>query len=193
MLAAHGVGAGDRVALLTRNRIEFFELLFGCAKTRRDPGAAQLADAAGRARRADRRCRARAALPRRRRGRAPRPRSRRRCRRSISTGDYEAMLAAAPEIRAARALWPAGDDLVPALHVGHDRPAQGRDLHLPDGGREPRQYRRQHRPRRRPTRRSSFLPIFHTAGINLHALPTLIAGGRVIVMDGVRCRGADVA
>ena len=30
----------------------------------------------------------------------------------------------------------------------------------------------------------SFLPIFHTAGINLHALPTLIAGGRVIVMDG---------
>ena len=30
----------------------------------------------------------------------------------------------------------------------------------------------------------AFLPIFHTAGINLHALPTLIAGGRVIVMDG---------
>jgi fatty-acyl-CoA synthase len=31
---------------------------------------------------------------------------------------------------------------------------------------------------------ASFLPVFHTAGINLHALPTLIAGGRVIVMDG---------
>jgi fatty-acyl-CoA synthase len=29
-----------------------------------------------------------------------------------------------------------------------------------------------------------FLPIFHTAGINLHALPTLIAGGRVIVLGG---------
>lgn len=28
-----------------------------------------------------------------------------------------------------------------------------------------------------------FLPLFHTAGINLHALPTLIAGGRVIVLD----------
>jgi fatty-acyl-CoA synthase len=27
-----GVGAGDRVAILCRNRIEFFELLFGCAK-----------------------------------------------------------------------------------------------------------------------------------------------------------------
>ena len=31
---------------------------------------------------------------------------------------------------------------------------------------------------------ASFLPFFHTAGINLHALPTLIAGGRVIVLDG---------
>ncbi len=29
-----------------------------------------------------------------------------------------------------------------------------------------------------------FLPLFHTAGINLHALPTLIAGGRVIILDG---------
>jgi fatty-acyl-CoA synthase len=33
-------------------------------------------------------------------------------------------------------------------------------------------------------RTASFLPFFHTAGINLHALPTLIAGGRVIVLDG---------
>jgi fatty-acyl-CoA synthase len=32
LLAARGVGRGDRVAILTRNRIEFFELLFGCAK-----------------------------------------------------------------------------------------------------------------------------------------------------------------
>ena len=29
-----------------------------------------------------------------------------------------------------------------------------------------------------------FLPLFHTAGINLHALPTLMAGGRVIILDG---------
>jgi fatty-acyl-CoA synthase len=27
-----------------------------------------------------------------------------------------------------------------------------------------------------------FLPLFHTAGINLHALPTLMAGGRLIVL-----------
>ena len=32
LLAARGVAKGDRVAILTRNRIEFFELLFGCAK-----------------------------------------------------------------------------------------------------------------------------------------------------------------
>lgn len=30
----------------------------------------------------------------------------------------------------------------------------------------------------------NFLPLFHTAGINLHTLPTLIAGGRVLVMEG---------
>jgi fatty-acyl-CoA synthase len=30
----------------------------------------------------------------------------------------------------------------------------------------------------------NFLPLFHTAGINLHTLPTLIAGGRVIVLPG---------
>jgi fatty-acyl-CoA synthase len=29
-----------------------------------------------------------------------------------------------------------------------------------------------------------FLPLFHTAGINLHALPTLFAGGRVLLLDG---------
>src|SRR5688500_15114522 len=32
LMAARGVGAGDRVAILCRNRIEFFEVLFGCAK-----------------------------------------------------------------------------------------------------------------------------------------------------------------
>ncbi|HEV2079716.1 MAG TPA: AMP-binding protein [Allosphingosinicella sp.] len=29
----------------------------------------------------------------------------------------------------------------------------------------------------------NFLPLFHTAGINLHSLPTLIAGGRVLVLE----------
>ena len=30
----------------------------------------------------------------------------------------------------------------------------------------------------------NFLPLFHTAGINLHTLPVLLAGGRVLVMPG---------
>ena len=183
LLAARGVGAGDRVAILTRNRIEFFELLFGCAKLGAilvplnwrmppaeldgliaDAAPALLFHGAGEAAAA-------AALA------APPP--------AIDLdGDYEALLAAAAPARLARARWPAGGDLVSALHVGHDRPAQGRDLHLPDGARELRQYRRARSASPRPTPPSSFLPIFHTAGINLHALPTLIAGGRVIVMDG---------
>ncbi|HEY0112184.1 MAG TPA: AMP-binding protein [Allosphingosinicella sp.] len=29
----------------------------------------------------------------------------------------------------------------------------------------------------------NFLPLFHTAGINLHSLPTLLQGGRVIVLE----------
>jgi len=32
VLAAHGVGREDRVAILCRNRIEFFEIMFACAK-----------------------------------------------------------------------------------------------------------------------------------------------------------------
>ncbi|MDQ4086695.1 MAG: AMP-binding protein, partial [Pseudomonadota bacterium] len=32
LMRRRGVRAGDRVAILCRNRIEFFELLFGCAK-----------------------------------------------------------------------------------------------------------------------------------------------------------------
>ena len=32
MLEARGVGEGDRVAIMCRNRIAFFELLFACAK-----------------------------------------------------------------------------------------------------------------------------------------------------------------
>ena len=59
--------------------------------------------------------------------------------------DYEARLAAAPDHQG-RPQWPSAGDLVPALHVGDDRAAQGRDLHLPHGARELRQYRRGDRP-----------------------------------------------
>ena len=32
LLAADGIDAGDRIAILCRNRVEFFEILFACAK-----------------------------------------------------------------------------------------------------------------------------------------------------------------
>ena len=145
------------MAMLTRNRIEFFEILFGCAKLgailvplnwRMPPAELDglIADcrAGPAASTAPARRRPRAALA------APPP--------AIDfDGDYEALLAAAPA-RRWRAPLAGGGDLVSALHVGNDRAAQGRDLHLPDGARELRQYRRRDRPRLEPTRRASFLP-----------------------------------
>ena len=181
LLAARGIGAGDRVAVLTRNRIEFFELLFGCAKRgailvplnwRMPPaeldgliadaepallfhGAGEAGAAAGLAR----------ALP------------------AIDfDGDYEAALAAAAP-SPSRPRWPAGESWYLLYTSGTTGRPKGViytyrmalanyvnigaciDLGPDDVT-------------------VSFLPVFHTAGINLHALPTLIAGGRVIVMDG---------
>jgi len=181
VMAARGVAEGDRVAILTRNRIEFFEILFGCAKLgailvplnwRMPPAELDglIADAApvllfhGEIEAA-----AAAALA------APPP--------AIDLDrDYEALLAAASPAPA-RQTWPADGiwyliytsgttgrpkgviytfrmALANHVNIGGAIGLSGRDTNL------------------------TFLPIFHTAGINLHALPTLFAGGRVIVMDG---------
>jgi fatty-acyl-CoA synthase len=180
MMASLGVGEGDRVAILSRNRIEFFEILFGCAKLGailvplnwRMP-AAELdglvadaapsllihgADEAGVA------------------GALPVP-----GRIDLDAG-YEERLAAAP-VRRWRVRWPADGiwyliytsgttgrpkgviytfrmALANYVNIGGAIRLTGADTTL------------------------AFLPVFHTAGINLHALPTLIAGGRVVVMDG---------
>jgi fatty-acyl-CoA synthase len=180
-MAERGVGAGDRVALLSRNRIEFFELLFGCAKLGAilvplnwrmppaeldgliaDSQPALLVHGALEAAAA--------------RGLASAPPA------LDLDGDYENLLAAAPAGRW-RARWPAGATwyliytsgttgrpkgviysfrmaLANHLNIGGAIGLVATDTSL------------------------AFLPIFHTAGINLHALPTLFAGGRVIVMDG---------
>jgi fatty-acyl-CoA synthase len=181
LIAAQGVGAGDRVAVLTRNRIEFFELLFGCARLGAilvplnwrmppaeldgliaDSGPSLLLHGAGEA------AAARALA-------SPPP--------AIDLDrDYVGLLAAAPE-RDWRGRWPAGSiwyllytsgttgrpkgviytfgmALANYVNIGGAIRLASTDTSL------------------------SFLPIFHTAGINLHALPTLIAGGRIIVTDG---------
>jgi fatty-acyl-CoA synthase len=181
LMAGQGVGAGDRVAVLARNRLEFFELLFGCAKLgavlvplnwRMPPAELDglIADAepallfhgASEAEAA----RALAAPP---------P--------AVDFDrDYEALLAAVPA-RRWRARWPAASTWYLIYTSGTTGRPKGVIYtfrmalanHVNIGG---------------AIRLAStdttltFLPFFHTAGINLHALPTLIAGGRVIVMEG---------
>jgi fatty-acyl-CoA synthase len=179
LMAQQGVAEGDRVAILCRNRIEFFETLFGCAKLGailvplnwRMPAAelsllladcepklllfgkeeAELADRLGGSMQmlSLEAC-ARAA------GKLPRGLSRNLARRA---------------------------DLVPALHVrNHGQPkgviynyrmAMANYLNIGTAV-----------DIASTDTTACFLPIFHTAGINLHALPTLIAGGRVIVLGG---------
>jgi fatty-acyl-CoA synthase len=180
-MAARGIRPGDRVAVLTRNRIGFFELLFGCAKLgailvplnwRMPPaeldgliadaepallfhGAGEAAAAADLG----------AALP------------------AIDfDGDYEALLAEATPMPG-RTLWPAegvwyllytsGTTGRPKGVVYTYRMAIANHVNIGSCI-----------DLRSTDTTVTFLPVFHTAGINLHALPTLIAGGRVIVMDG---------
>jgi len=181
LMAARGVGEGDRVAILCRNRTAFFELLFACAKAgailvplnwrmppaELDPLIADCSptllvfgaeDEAA--------VRALAAAP---------P--------AIGLDeDYEALLAGAAPTPA-RSHWP-GDGIWYLLYTSGTtgRPkgviytyrmalanyvniASAIDLSSADTT-------------------ANFLPLFHTAGINLHALPTLIQGGRVLVLEG---------
>ncbi len=179
LLAARGVGAGDRVAVLCRQRIAFFELLFGCAKLGailvplnwRMPAAElgpliadaeprllfhDAVDAAAVAALAD-------APP------------------AIDLdGDYETLVSSADGL-AGRAQWPADGiwyllytsgttgrpkgviytyrmALANLVNIGTAIGLTSRDTSV------------------------AFLPNFHTAGINLHALPTLFVGGRVLLM-----------
>lgn len=180
-MAARGVGKGDRVAVLCRNRIAFFELLFGCAKlgavlvplnwrmpaSELDGLIADCAPALLFHGAEDATTVARLA--------APPP--------AIGLDeDYEAALAAATPNRS-RPLWPtratwyllytSGTTGRPKgviytyrmafanyVSIGAATGLSGADTTV------------------------SFLPNFHTAGINLHALPVLIAGGRVILLEG---------
>jgi fatty-acyl-CoA synthase len=181
LMNARGIAAGDRVAILCRNRIEFFEILFGCAKLgailvplnwRMPPAELDqlIADAepsllfVGREDEdaADRLARK---LP------------------GIALDrDYERLIAEAPaDSRPARrqrgdiwyllytsgttghpkgVIYTFGMALANYVNIGSAIGLSAADT------------------------TANFLPLFHTAGINLHSLPTLIAGGRVIVVPG---------
>ena len=175
-MAAAGVSEGDRVAILCRNRIAFFEALFGCAKIGailvplnwRMPAAEldQLIDDC-----------------------APK---------LLLHGAEDASLAAQlrqpprsigleepfdAELQSFRSTWPgeqvwyllytSGTTGRPKGVIYNYRMAVANYVNIGTaidlGARDTT---------------ACFLPLFHTAGINLHALPTLMAGGRVIILDG---------
>lgn len=180
MLAARRIGKGDRVAILCRNRIEFFEALFGCAKLgavlvplnwRMPPAELDglIADCAPTlllygASDAETVARLAAAPP------------------ALGLDEqYEAALAAAEAYRG-RPQWHAADSwyllytsgttgrpkgviytyrmaIANYVNIGSATGLRSTDTTV------------------------SFLPNFHTAGINLHALPVLIAGGRVVLLE----------
>ncbi|MBC7767742.1 MAG: AMP-binding protein [Phycisphaerales bacterium] len=186
VLAALGVGREDRVAILCRNRIEFFEIMFACGKLGavlvplnwRAPAVELVpllndctpkaliygAEDAQSARALKRDGMASLALD------------------PLGPTSYERLLSAASPLRTCArwegdAIWaliytsgttgaPKGViqtyqmAVVNAFHVTQAFGVTGGDTTL------------------------NFLPLFHTAGIQLVTLPTLIAGGTVIVMRG---------
>jgi fatty-acyl-CoA synthase len=181
LLEARAVGAGDRVAILCRNRLAFFEALFACARL-----GAILVPLNWRMPPAELDALIEHAGPRLllhggedmatvRRLAEPPP--------ALDLdGGYEALVAAAKP-RPRRSHWPADGiwyllytsgttgrpkgviytyrmALANLINIGTAIGLGGSDTTL------------------------SFLPHFHTAGINLHALPTLLQGGRVLLLPG---------
>ncbi|MGK0266628.1 MAG: fatty-acyl-CoA synthase, partial [Maricaulis sp.] len=183
VLEDQGVAAGDRVAILCRNRVEFFELLFACAKLGailvplnwRMPAseliqliadcAPMLMIAGAEDRDTARAASAPMALPQ-----------------FELDGAYPALRDAARP-HPGRAAWPGeecwyliytsgttgqpkgviqtyGMALVNTVNIGQAIGLRGTDSTL------------------------NFLPLFHTAGINLHTLPVLFGGGTVHILPG---------
>jgi fatty-acyl-CoA synthase len=179
LMAERGIGEGDRVAILCRNCIAFFEILFACAKLGAilvplnwrmpPPELDQLLEDAepGLLVYGGEDAEAAAMLEW-----APR---------SIDLDEYEAGLAGASPLPS-RAAWPgegiwyllytSGTTGRPKGVIYNFRMAIANYLNI-----------RGAIDLASTDTTACFLPIFHTAGINLHALPTLIAGGRVIVLD----------
>jgi fatty-acyl-CoA synthase len=181
LLLSHGVRQGDRVAILCRNRIAFFELLFACARIGAilvplnwrmppaeldlllaDSGARLLFHGAEEAAAAAALATAPALLD--------------------LDGDYERLVEAA-DPAPARPQW-AADGIWYLLYTSGTtgrpkgviytfRMAIANHLNIGSAI-----------DIRATDTTLNFLPHFHTAGINLHSLPYLIQGGRVLVLPG---------
>lgn len=181
LMTDRGVAEGDRVAILCRNRSAFFEILFGCAKLgavlvplnwRMPPAELDglIADSepallfygtedAEAASKLD----------------AP----------PAAIGldeDYEALLGEA-EPRPCRAVWSAGATWYLIYTSGTTgrpkgviytyRMAVANYVNIGSAARLSA-----------ADSSVNFLPLFHSAGINLHTLPLLMAGGRVLILPG---------
>jgi fatty-acyl-CoA synthase len=180
LLRARGVEAGDRVAILCRNRIGFFELLFACAKIGAIlvPFNWRMADAEldGLVRHCTPKLIVHGAEDERAALRLPAPA------RLALDGDYEKLMAEA-DPAPSRPLWPAesiwyllytsGTTGEPKAVVHTFRMALANYVNIGSAI-----------DLRTTDTNLNFLPLFHTAGINLHSLPTLFHGGRVLVLPG---------
>jgi fatty-acyl-CoA synthase len=181
LFAARGVGAGDRVAILCRNRIAFFESLFACARlgailvplnwrmppVELDPLIADSAPSlllhGGEDRAAVRRLAAPPAALDLDDGwdalveaAAPAP-SRSRW---AADGIWYLLYTSGTTGRPKGVIYTYKMALANLVNIGTALGLGAADTTL------------------------TFLPHFHTAGINLHALPTLLQGGRVLLLPG---------
>jgi fatty-acyl-CoA synthase len=179
LLASRGIARGDRVAILSRNRLAFFELLFGCAKLGailvplnwRMP-APELLQLVADAEPSLLFFGAEDAVVGAQLGIE-----------GIGLDEeYESLLSDAEPGRWP-AYWPAdgiwyllytsGTTGAPKGVIYTHRMALANYVNI-----------RSAVDLRSTDSNANFLPLFHTAGINLHTLPTLIAGGRVLMLPG---------
>jgi fatty-acyl-CoA synthase len=181
--AALGVEREDRVAILCRNRIEFFEVMFACAKLGaiavplnwRAPAAelAPLLDD----------CTPRLLLYGREDEEAG-LRLRRRCKVVLAFDEarsgYETLLAAQEPLRT-DARWP-GDAIWSLLYTSGTTGLPKAVMQTYQMAAVNAFHVAQAFGLRGGDRTVNFLPLFHTAGIHLLAMPTLITGGTVSVL-----------
>lgn len=185
LLAVQGIRAGDRVAVLCRNRIAFFELLFGCAKLgailvplnwRMPPAELRplIEDctptliAFGQEDRA-----AAAAVAG-----------------DIPTLDLDGTTASGYEGRMARItplpgrdVWPQ-DDVWYLIYTSGTTGTPKAVIYTYGMAMANYVNVSQAIDLRQGETTLNFLPLFHTAGINLYTLPALMSGGQVLVMPG---------
>jgi fatty-acyl-CoA synthase len=179
LMASRDVGEGDRVAILCRNRIAFFELLFGCAKL-----GAILVPLNWRMPQSELEQLVQDFEPKLLFAGSEHEAVARDL--GLTTvdldGNYEVLIEEAA-FRDWRTRWPAegiwyliytsGTTGRPKGVIYNFRMALANSVNIGSAIGI-----------RSTDATLNFLPLFHTAGINLHTLPALFAGGRVLILEG---------